>query len=78
MSKTVRSEAKGARRNTRVPHDAESRGEAPLRYENDVNTVVRLYAEFSDTLTSETDGAAVAGATEEYIASRGVEKSATR
>ncbi len=35
-----------------------------------VNSVVRLYAEFNDTLTSETDAAAVAAATEEYTAIR--------
>ncbi len=36
-----------------------------------VNSVVRLYAEFNDSLTSETDTAAVAAASQEYIAIRG-------
>jgi hypothetical protein len=39
---------------------------------------VRLYAEFRDTLTSETDGPAVAAATEEYTAIRKVSKAAIR
>src|SRR5258705_9552317 len=36
-----------------------------------VNSVVRLYAEFNDSLTSETDTAAVAAASQEYLAIRG-------
>ena len=43
-----------------------------------VNSVVRLYAEFSDALTSETDGPAVAAATEEYTAIRGIPKTRMR
>jgi cyclase len=43
-----------------------------------VNSVVRLYAEFSDTLTSETDGPAVAAATEEYVAIRKISKTQLR
>ena len=36
-----------------------------------VNSVVRLYAEFNDTLTPETDGPSVRAATEEYNRIRG-------
>ena len=43
-----------------------------------VNSVVRLYAEFNDSLTSETDTAAVAAATEEYTAIRGISKTRMR
>jgi len=43
-----------------------------------VNSVVRLYAEFSDTLTSEADGPAVAAATEEYVAIRKISRTQLR
>ena len=36
-----------------------------------VNSMVRLYAEFNDSLTSETDTATVAAASREYLAIRG-------
>ena len=36
-----------------------------------INSVVRLYAEFNDTLTPETDGPTTRAATQEYNAIRG-------